>query len=1503
MYPRASSLQSTSLSLTLLLPCVALCFGLSLHVNAQAVPETKPAPATLRAARTARFLNGRTIPATGAAAAALDAARRQHLAMLASPRSSLLTAPWTAVGPAQVVTQEFGNVTGRVTAIAIDPSDATGNTVYLGTTGGGVWKSTNAAGPAAAVAFAPLTDVLPVFNTASSPVIASLSIGSLAVSNGIVLAGTGDPNDATDSYYGSGILRSADGGITWTLVQQASNGASVHGYFFGLSVAGLAFSSVNPSLAVAGLSQAAEGVIVNAVNSTQSEMGLYWSSDAGLTWQLATIMDGATVVQSPLLTGNSGGGNAVTSVVWNPIRQSFYAAIRYHGIYASPDGITWTRLASQPGAGLTTTACPPNSKAAGSASCPIFRGALAVQPVTGDMFALTVDSANNDQGLYQDTCALKGTACSNPTATFANALKASPLEAGSGSSVIEQADYNLSLAAAPSGTDTILYAGTIDLYRCSLAAGCTLRNTTNAQNGCANPARVAPAQHAIATLATNGGPLVYLGNDGGLWRSTDGVNELAAPCSLDDANHFQNLNAGLGSLAEVVSFAQSPTDPATLLTGLGALGTAGTSTVTNSWPQLTSGEGGTVAIDQTNPLLWYLSTGGGVSVARCAKGSACATSDFITTVIGAAQTANDTSAIHAPWLLDPGLSTNLIAGTCRAWRGTATGGALWTSANLLSRPFGAPAATACGSSSPVVRSLAAGGPVSASTNAQNAGSRIIYAGLAGSLDGGLGFGGHLFVTASANIATSASVWTDAAASPVSNDTADLGVFNPGAFDISSIAADPHDATGSTVYAAVMGLQQNGTNAPHLYRSADAGAHWTNISSNLPSAPANSVLVDPNDANTVYIALDTGVYVTTQVTTCATANCWSIFGTSLPNSPVVQLEAAAAMPTGDGRTGELRAATYGRGIWQVPLLTATAPSIPAIALSPTTVTYSNQQVGTVSAPVTVTVTNAGTASLTVSGIVTTGDFSETNNCIGTAIAPNAICAVQITFLPTATGQRVGVLTIYGNVAGGQATASLSGTGTPAAAIVLTPSALTFPATSIGATSVAQSITVGNTGGTLTSLQTPVVTGDFTLAGNTCTSALGPSSSCTLSIAFAPTASGTRTGTLTMQDGAGTQVGALTGIGTNPPTDTLAPATLNFAAQQLNTASAAQQVTLTNAGDVALTQIAASIASGDFAATNSCGNSLNAHSICAITVTYSPHSVGQQSGTLLIADQFRTQTVQLSGIGLAPPGVSLSPTNGIAFGAVGVGLTTAAQTVTLTNNGGVPLALSSVTATGDYSLVTGSNTCSASLAPAAVCTVQLVFAPTATGPRTGAVTFSDNAANSPQTLPLTGTGIDFSLAANGPSSISISTGQTATYTLLLSSATGLPGSVAFTCAGVPAHATCTVNPASAALGGNTNISVTVATGLLTVAVEPLSHGQMFWLATLLPLGILVARRRRVPVLILTLTLIAAGCSTSRTVPGETVPGTTTAVTPSGTYTLVVAGSGAGLVRSVNLTLVVQ
>ena len=74
----------------------------------------------------------------------------------------------------------------------------------------------------------------------------------------------------------------------------------------------------------------------------------------------------------------------------------------------------------------------------------------------------------------------------------------------------------------------------------------------------------------------------------------------------------------------------------------------------------------------------------------------------------------------------------------------------------------------------------------------------------------------------------------------------------------------------------------------------------------------------------------------------------------------------------------------------------------------------------------------------------------------------------------------------------------------------------------------------------------------------------------------------------------------------------PLSLSFAAQQLNTASAAQQVTLTNAGDAALTLVAAQITSGDFAVVNGCGNSLAGHSACALTVAFVPKSVGAGGG---------------------------------------------------------------------------------------------------------------------------------------------------------------------------------------------------------------------------------------------------------------------------------------------------
>ena len=296
-----------------------------------------------------------------------------------------------------------------------------------------------------------------------------------------------------------------------------------------------------------------------------------------------------------------------------------------------------------------------------------------------------------------------------------------------------------------------------------------------------------------------------------------------------------------------------------------------------------------------------------------------------------------------------------------------------------------------------------------------------------------------------------------------------------------------------------------------------------------------------------------------------------------------------------------------------------------------------------------------------------------------------------------------------------------------------------------------MTVANTGGTPSALTSEVVSGDYSISANTCGSTLASQTACSISIVFAPTVAGTRQGTLTVIDDAGTQTASLRGVATSPATDGLSPLLLTFAAQVVNTPSTTQVVTLTNAGDVSLTGIAATIASGDFTVVNGCGNTLIGHASCTLQVAFVPKSVGAGSGVLTVVDQFRSQQVVLHGVGLAPAGVSLTPVGGLAFGAVGLGSSGQYQTVTLTNNGGVALAFGGVAVSGDFTVLAGSNTCGSTVAAGASCAVQIGFVPTVGGVRNGIVTFTDSAANSPQSLALTGTGIDFDLAANGATSM--------------------------------------------------------------------------------------------------------------------------------------------------------
>jgi hypothetical protein len=138
---------------------------------------------------------------------------------------------------------------------------------------------------------------------------------------------------------------------------------------------------------------------------------------------------------------------------------------------------------------------------------------------------------------------------------------------------------------------------------------------------------------------------------------------------------------------------------------------------------------------------------------------------------------------------------------------------------------------------------------------------------------------------------------------------------------------------------------------------------------------------------------------------------------------------------------------------------------------------------------------------------------------------------------------------------------------------------------------------------------------------------------------------------------------------------------------------------------------------------------------VGVTFSPTAVGSATGTLTFNDSVMNspQTVSLSGTGSAP--VTLSSTS-INFSTVRVGTTSSARTVTLTNHLSGALTIAAVSASTGFAVA--SNTCGASIGGGANCTVGVTFSPTATGPVTGTLAFTDSAVSSPQVVTLSGTG---------------------------------------------------------------------------------------------------------------------------------------------------------------------
>lgn len=1483
--------------------CGALFFIVS---STMMVGQTAPPNSTtahlkqLRKQEAAWFLKGRiTRSGTSSVATsspALNAARQRAMKSQspvapASPADTYIGTQWTPLGPAPTISavsganQDYGFVSGRATAIVVDQDDLTGNTIYVGGATGGLWRSTNAmSADVTQITWQPLIDDQP-----------TLSVGSIAIQpghTGVILVGTGEPDSSVDSYYGLGILRSTDSGAHWNLINAADSGASP---FHGLAFAKIAFSTDNPSVVVAAAASSSEGLAVGAESPNYaSKRGFYYSTDAGLNWQMASVVD----------SGSSGPSNAsATTVIYHSVQHKFYAALRFHGFYSSSDGANWTRLANQPSSttyDLSPANCPA-SPAALPDNCPLYRAEMVQVPGRDEMYVWFVDGLDRptDEGVYLTRDGGNSWITIN-TAGIANC--GDPVGCGT-----DDGTYALTLTVVPNGsTATDIYAGSTNVYRCRLdpvanptcsAANNGFVNLTHAY-GC-NPvgsySHMHPEQHGIAFSQANAAT-IYFANDGGMYRSTSNFGTTNSGQCGTTPYPVDNLNGTVGSMAQLISFSGDANDPSALLgstTGSGLSATSSTTYGASGTTWLNVGNGG-YGVTAINASSWFASTSGVFNIQSCAKGVNCTTADW-QYVVDQAQVQGDAVGLHFPFLLDPQNTGQIIAGTCRVWRGSSSGG--WNSSNALSGKLdGSAGSTACSADSTgFVRSLVAGGP------SAGAGSQVIYAGTDD---------GRIWVTTNASSGTSS--WQEVSPVPGGFQDPACGSGTSCPYPVSAIALDLNDTTGQTAYAVVLGF-----GIGHIWQTTSAGAGWTDITGNLPDVPANAVVVDPS-TGLIYIATDTGVFAA-QPNGASTS--WTEVGPSsgtgaLPNAPVTQL--VLFHPA--NQPPRLRAATYGRGVWEMPLPKSSFPDF-SIQMTTTSLSVYSSIAATFQGMLT-----------SLNGYVKAVSLS----CYAAAGTLPQQCGNSDSFLPTSGGTSFGVPVSNPSVGdfSFQIQAHDASGLTHAQAVVLhvmdfsiaapDPTSVTLsPGSSTTVNLLASSLGAFNERITIAC---PAAAAGVSCVGSS--SSLSTGSAQTIPVTIAVSSSvGIGTYTITL-------------VATSA--DGLQHKTANLG---LQVQSAAPDFSLQVAS-----QSLTAVKPGQLAKTTLTVNSLNGFSG---TVALSCTSPVPCSLTPATVSTFPAQaTLQIDTAGASPANVSLSITGSVSGGnthtasltlpiiAFGLGTVTAPQAANAGGNANFSVQLVSqngytgtVQTSCDATSLSQSQTCTLSTSSAALTangttTVQgQITVPQGQAPGSYPVKFSAvDGSYSPlsasQDFNLTVQGAPAFQIAVTPASAGLNAGQsTSNVNVTITPQSGFIGSVNLSCASLPSLSTCTFTPATVNVNG-TSAQATMQISTTAVSSAEIHRGprglEYFAFAVgLLPIGlfqlvsstgILKKKRRSIRngiisglalIAVLTIMITCGGSGgTSSAPPAQPLPGT-----PSGTFTIVVSGTSNNIIQSTNFTLTVN
>jgi hypothetical protein len=505
------------------------------------------------------------------------------------------------------------------------------------------------------------------------------------------------------------------------------------------------------------------------------------------------------------------------------------------------------------------------------------------------------------------------------------------------------------------------------------------------------------------------------------------------------------------------------------------------------------------------------------------------------------------------------------------------------------------------------------------------------------------------------------------------------------------------------------------------------------------------------------------------------------------------------------------------------------TLAALSPNPSSFNFGNVLVGSTGAQ-TITLTNSGTASITISAASASGTgFSIAGLSVPATLNPGQTTSFTASFAPASASSFTGGVSITSNAPGSPLTIPLSGTGTGAQPqLTINPTGVSFGSVNVGATAT-QTVSLTNSGNAALTISQATASGTgFSLTGLTLPQTINAGSSISFAAQFLPASAGSASGNIAISSNAlGSPAAvALSGTGVQG-TLTANPSSFNFG-NVLVGSSGTQTFTLSNSGTASVTISAASASGTGFNITGlSVPLTLAAGQNTTLSAQFAPSATGSATGSVAITNNAPGSplTIALSGTGVQP---QLAPTpTSASFGSVVTG-TSNSQTIKLSNAGSASVTISQATVSGNGFSLTG-ITVPLTIAAGSSATFNVAFNPSAAGSVTGTVTLASNAPNSPLTIGLSGTGVTatFLLTAN-PTSLSFGSVNLGSNSLLSASLTNTGNSnlnissvnvsgAGFSASGVTSGTTLTPNQA-------VTLSVTFApasAGSLTGSVSVASN----------------------------------------------------------------------------------